>query len=122
MGSSPLTRGALDTYADVVADNRLIPAHAGSTTRTTKAAARHPAHPRSRGEHTVMRWNIWDEVGSSPLTRGAPLAKGAVAHDAGLIPAHAGSTSGRPARSRCETAHPRSRGEHVSWALPCRIP
>ena len=51
-----------------------------------------PAHPRSRGEHFVGVGGADDDAGSSPLTRGAPMAGLAPACLLGLIPAHAGST------------------------------
>ena len=51
-------------------------------------------------------------MGSSPLTRGKPRLDEASLHRGGLIPAHAGKTSGSGcARSR-PRAHPRSRGEN----------
>ncbi len=133
MGSSPLTRGALRALRASCRFMGLIPAHAGSTTILMGFHPPPPAHPRSRGEHRRMETLFPRGVGSSPLTRGAhladaeqagmlvgssPLTRGAQALtilnllDAGLIPAHAGST-GIPSPS-CGTsaAHPRSRGEH----------
>ena len=51
--------------------------------------------------------------GSSPLTRGKRAPGRGCRHRRGLIPAHAGKTSGQGrARSR-RRAHPRSRGENV---------
>ncbi len=53
-GSSPLTRGAPD---DQVADHQfvgIIPAHAGSTYRSSEGLRRFGDHPRSRGEHPLM--------------------------------------------------------------------
>ena len=50
--------------------------------------------------------------GSSPLTRGARSSLGAELEDQGLIPAHAGSTTGVGALVDVYGAHPRSRGEH----------
>ena len=52
-------------------------------------------------------------MGSSPLTRGKRHASVRFQVVAGLIPAHAGKTRGRCARSRTRPAHPRSRGENV---------
>ena len=71
---------------------RLIPAHAGSTrVRTTSSTGRR-AHPRSRGEHSMIRLPAQSGYGSSPLTRGARrLVFGEDSPDR-LIPAHAGST------------------------------
>nr|EEI14208.1 hypothetical protein HMPREF0276_1787 [Corynebacterium accolens ATCC 49725] len=73
-GSSPLTRGAPMIRRGRSGGRRLIPAHAGSTPASRAIVFWAGAHPRSRGEH---RWCLcrrrlfW---GSSPLTRGAPVA------------------------------------------------
>ena len=50
-GSSPLTRGKLAEKVLQAAEMRLIPAHAGKTTRTPDRLPWIPAHPRSRGEN-----------------------------------------------------------------------
>ena len=52
-GSSPLTRGKLrrDERGGIV--SRLIPAHAGKTSRRSCPSRRRGAHPRSRGENTL---------------------------------------------------------------------
>ena len=50
-GSSPLTRGKLDTAPDAGDDLRLIPAHAGKTQLRYGHHGWHGAHPRSRGEN-----------------------------------------------------------------------
>ena len=54
--------------------------------------------------------------GSSPLTRGKHTRRQVPRNDHGLIPAHAGKTKSGPVKSKCEKAHPRSRGEND--ALP----
>ena len=53
-------------------------------------------------------------MGSSPLTRGAPIRDGVLGSSGGLIPAHAGSTAGGQQYPHQPRAHPRSRGEHES--------
>ena len=50
--------------------------------------------------------------GSSPLTRGKPLADMTPAETRGLIPAHAGKTHYDNLQPQRSTAHPRSRGEN----------
>ena len=71
------------------------------------------AHPRSRGENQVRYPRaVWAE-GSSPLTRGKPLAALVLPTLARLIPAHAGKTSGGGRWPGISSAHPRSRGENV---------
>ena len=53
-GSSPLTRGKPDCACQLVEVWRLIPAHAGKTSRTSVSHAAPRAHPRSRGENMVQ--------------------------------------------------------------------
>ena len=55
--------------------------------------------------------------GSSPLTRGAPPYSSQSRSTPGLIPAHAGSTTGALFNAVKARAHPRSRGEHQLWIL-----
>ena len=50
--------------------------------------------------------------GSSPLTRGKLVGPAAGLAVLGLIPAHAGKTTSRPASTAASWAHPRSRGEN----------
>ena len=53
-GSSPLTRGKLGVGDVGDGGHGLIPAHAGKTRRASCRLATHWAHPRSRGENSVM--------------------------------------------------------------------
>ena len=78
----------------------------GSTSKTG-------AHPRSRGEHANPSASTDAMMGSSPLTRGAPQIPVGGDQQAGLIPAHAGSTACFSTPVSGGGAHPRSRGEHL---------
>ena len=91
-GSSPLTRGKLECYAEAQQGGRLIPAHAGKTGRQTAHQRYESAHPRSRGENFAELKALADKCGSSPLTRGKRLAAWCQDRAHGLIPAHAGKT------------------------------
>ena len=92
-GSSPLTRGKLGVTVTNEDGERLIPAHAGKTSRVSCMAACMSAHPRSRGENAVTINGELVSLGSSPLTRGKRCT-GTSPHSAmRLIPAHAGKTS-----------------------------
>ena len=51
-GSSPLTRGKLDSQVQILQTLRLIPAHAGKTVFMIVVVATETAHPRSRGENS----------------------------------------------------------------------
>ena len=112
LGSSPLTRGAPYFTSRLVSYFGLIPAHAGSTKSNPPTQGANRAHPRSRGEHSLVRMEQRPGMGSSPLTRGAPITFLEDDNPGGLIPAHAGSTQSPRAPTCSETAHPRSRGEH----------
>ena len=114
LGSSPLTRGARAVQLHLARGDGLIPAHAGSTEEDFQPHQARPAHPRSRGEHLSDK-EITDYIaGSSPLTRGAPPHHDEGTRHAGLIPAHAGSTRNFSSSTCSVTAHPRSRGEHIT--------
>ena len=111
-GSSPLTRGKLCDLIPVLRCQRLIPAHAGKTSREARPRARSPAHPRSRGENLLNgRFHLF-LLGSSPLTRGKRRQPPGNPHGRRLIPAHAGKTRRHRPRRRPTRAHPRSRGEN----------
>ena len=113
-GSSPLTRGKPRTRRAWVAPSRLIPAHAGKTSRPGRWTGERPAHPRSRGENSVM-FDLSKLVsGSSPLTRGKPGTVVGKHPRERLIPAHAGKTTTYSVRFSRRAAHPRSRGENTS--------
>ena len=113
MGSSPLTRGKHQPSRSHRHQPGLIPAHAGKTRHRGRGLVVSRAHPRSRGENSLIPWELLAAHGSSPLTRGKPDRVAHLPHRVGLIPAHAGKTpTPRSARSSA-TAHPRSRGENA---------
>ena len=113
LGSSPLTRGARVRLRPGQRMGRLIPAHAGSTCWRRSGDALSWAHPRSRGEHSGRGVELGDELGSSPLTRGARAGEDPSPGLLRLIPAHAGSTPATVTSTLGRPAHPRSRGEHL---------
>ena len=73
-------------------------------------------HPRSRGENAARVTVVGFALGSSPLTRGKLVVRVAVQLPAGLIPTHAGKTSGSRCSTAASRAHPHSRGENTSPA------
>ena len=113
VGSSPLTRGKLDSGLKHSLFKGLIPAHAGKTGDLLRRSDGPRAHPRSRGENSVGDAQAVEERGSSPLTRGKRRAASAWRLPSGLIPAHAGKTRRRDHSRRPARAHPRSRGENA---------
>ena len=117
LGSSPLTRGAHPGVIEAMVAVGIIPAHAGSTNDDEAIIAWAEDHPRSRGEHWWATCQLGHELGSSPLTRGAPHFPVGAAVFERIIPAHAGSTSGGLCGRFGLGDHPRSRGEHPPIAL-----
>ena len=90
----------------------LIPARAGTTFWRASSGLLRGAHPRSRGDHRGRALKSVTHWGSSPLARG-PLASAVdIEPRAGLIPARAGTTSGKASLAPTDRAHPRSRGDH----------
>ena len=113
-GSSPRTRGTLQTLHRVLRFVRFIPAHAGNTARRRVKSIALSVHPRARGEHRWGGCNCVARRGSSPRTRGTPRPKPQPSKTSRFIPAHAGNT---PASANCiisSPVHPRARGEHRS--------
>ena len=96
-GSSPLTRGKLDSVVWISYLRWLIPAHAGKT--------------------AAQVVGLDGIKGSSPLTRGKQILVLLYPAEGGLIPAHAGKTRRRRRPPRATPAHPRSRGENASVFL-----
>ena len=115
-GSSPLTRGKRIAKITQRGLCRLIPAHAGKTTTWPGFWLATRAHPRSRGENHASSCQIVRSNGSSPLTRGKLLQTREGRPGCGLIPAHAGKTTGASAGLLVVAAHPRSRGENSASA------
>ena len=111
-GSSPLTRGKPLPIVEGQLVQGLIPAHAGKTRIARASSSVRWAHPRSRGENVPPVAALARAVGSSPLTRGKLATLSFPPRTQGLIPAHAGKTSGCGQRRRAMGAHPRSRGEN----------
>ncbi len=112
LGSSPHTRGAHAASLDDAIGTGIIPAYAGSTRYHFHNQLQAWDHPRIRGEHLTVSARAAPMAGSSPHTRGAPVAASAACSSAGIIPAYAGSTSWRSSSRSPTRDHPRIRGEH----------
>ena len=72
------------------------------------------AHPRSRGEHSRICSVMSASGGSSPLARGTQFVVQMFNLHDRLIPARAGNTAPGRRPPEARTAHPRSRGEHIT--------
>ena len=113
-GSSPRARGALDVHLPGGRADGIIPACAGSTGPVDRSTSRTWDHPRVRGEHIVATALMGRPAGSSPRARGARDARCIENPDHGIIPACAGSTTGRLRARGRHRDHPRVRGEHTA--------
>ena len=111
-GSSPLARGTPGVPSFLVRVSGLIPARAGNTFCPVDSFQSTGAHPRSRGEHSLLMVLFLSLGGSSPLARGTPHISNVLLSVIGLIPARAGNTLPPPLMKSSRRAHPRSRGEH----------
>ena len=106
-----------------ILDARLIPAHAGNTSRSFFLNSCSWTHPRARGEYSLLKVLNHYGKGSSPRTRGILTAEGAQPLREGLIPAHAGNTDQICFLANHQRAHPRARGEYFrrpSSRVVCR--
>ena len=71
LGSSPRMRGALIVIDDHLVVPGIIPAYAGSTSRTARSGRIPEDHPRVCGEHSYPIDKLMLDEGSSPRMRGA---------------------------------------------------
>ena len=109
-GSSPLARGLPFEGGDDVDEDGIIPARAGFTHHHLGGRRRKPDHPRSRGVYPEVWAASILENGSSPLARGLLAGGPGRCRPGRIIPARAGFTPWRRARSPPKRDHPRSRG------------
>ena len=91
-GSSPQVRGPLTPLYETVAQGRLIPAGAGTTSMARGTGRPSRAHPRRCGDHPSGVRKIIIFGGSSPQVRGPPLNSLPAGLRWRLIPAGAGTT------------------------------
>ena len=113
-GSSPLTRGNIDLWAQIYLLDGSSPLTRGKPHSQTRSRLGQRAHPRSRGENGKLIRQMSKFEGSSPLTRGKRVYQADERQRPGLIPAHAGKTVPSGWSTPIGEAHPRSRGENAS--------
>ena len=109
-GSSPRMRGKLICRFCRRCRMRIIPAHAGQTTRTTSCPARYPDHPRACGANLGKIGSLFGSFGSSPRMRGKRRPRPCPRTPVRIIPAHAGQTSGSRWGLDGNADHPRACG------------
>ena len=114
-GSSPLARGTYTANKLKNTRARLIPARAGNIPTDPTSVLNAAAHPRSRGEHSLISCLSASGAGSSPLARGTSQSRENSFRVFRLIPARAGNIITLDVAKNVTPAHPRSRGEHFSF-------
>ena len=114
-GSSPRVRGARGRQGRAQRVPGIIPACAGSTCPIKSNSRAAGDHPRVCGEHAAERAaaEVW--AGSSPRVRGARVLLAQDLRGDGIIPACAGSTTGRATCTYQPRDHPRVCGEHPDY-------
>ena len=95
------------------ARERIIPAHAGLTTRSPTCLASSRDHPRACGAHNLKSLDNTIEMGSSPRMRGSHCRRFLGNRLMGIIPAHAGLTHGVQLIGIGVRDHPRACGAHL---------
>ena len=117
-GSSPLSRGIPPPSWQGSSRLGIIPALAGNTAAAVVCDGSTGDHPRSRGEYGRAALPARALSGSSPLSRGIPVAVAACLIIEGIIPALAGNTGSSGLAPLTVSDHPRSRGEYGGHCLP----
>ena len=119
-GSSPLMRGIPTSKLATLNVPRIIPAHAGNTTKFENGKLIMEDHPRSCGEYLDIDDLPVYLQGSSPLMRGILNRETVSQYESRIIPAHAGNTTQRPVDLIIFQDHPRSCGEYQAGAQAVR--
>ena len=111
-GSSPRMRGSPGASANNSLRIGIIPAHAGLTFCTGATERGRGDHPRACGAHGYNYREVKNAQGSSPRMRGSPRLECLYNCLPGIIPAHAGLTTGCRRRFARTRDHPRACGAH----------
>ncbi len=109
-GSSPRMRGKRDAEKRRVHRERIIPAHAGQTTRVYRKHVETADHPRACGANRRCAMVRQLAYGSSPRMRGKLSPTTSRYNFPRIIPAHAGQTAPYVHRTFCRADHPRACG------------
>ena len=116
-GSSPRMRGKLGFGFDSFRQRRIIPAHAGQTSRTPTPTPTVSDHPRACGANAAAGRIRTLRRGSSPRMRGKPHQRVMPPAGRRIIPAHAGQTRALARPDQRRTDHPRACGANSSGAF-----
>ena len=121
-GSSPRMRGKRQMATLMSSTQRIIPAHAGQTSRRNSSCYRQPDHPRACGANEHVRFLVGLRHGSSPRMRGKRYQRPPPPRQRRIIPAHAGQTPPSTTRDICRPDHPRACGANAARLAPRRFP
>ena len=117
-GSSPRMRGKRDAEKRRVHRERIIPAHAGQTTRVYRKHVETADHPRACGANRRCAMVRQLAYGSSPRMRGKLSPTTSRYNFPRIIPAHAGQTAPYVHRTFCRADHPRACGANHDCVRP----
>ena len=118
-GASPRLRGKRPPSRQCPAHRGCIPAPAGETRAAGSRAGRCPVHPRACGGNIAGADTATPQQGASPRLRGKRTPGKSPNRSAGCIPAPAGETYARGARSVSPGVHPRACGGNA--CLICSV-
>ena len=107
-------RGKRPVHHRVHADLRIIPAHAGQTPCSPRAARRWTDHPRACGANVFLAVDMPAEAGSSPRMRGKHRVHRVRGRGIRIIPAHAGQTTVIGTKAHPFADHPRACGANLA--------
>ena len=96
-----------------VVETGIIPARAGSSSRSRPRGTGSWDHPRACGEQALRFFTTLISSGSSPRVRGAALDGEGLAPRLGIIPAYAGSSAGLGSSCPARWDHPHVCGEQL---------
>ena len=106
-------RGKQAGFGGGLQAERNIPAYAGKTLTMRVTTLEEREHPRVCGENSICSGIVLYNRGTSPRMRGKPIADNQGELEKRNIPAYAGKTATRPARSHRREEHPRVCGENL---------
>ena len=112
-GSSPRMRGKRQMATLMSSTQRIIPAHAGQTSRRNSSCYRQPDHPRACGANVISGRLRHASGGSSPRMRGKLHQVQRATYADRIIPAHAGQTPPDSPPVVFHPDHPRACGANV---------
>ena len=110
-GSPPRWRGKAVKFRCTCGLQRITPAQAGKSRKSSGATSSSRDHPRVGGEKALRTLNRWAAWGSPPHGRGKVLFRLGVHVIVGITPAQAGKRAIRSAAGSGSGDHPRTGGE-----------